>query len=144
MRGPARLPPARTGPDTFPAMAPVDADDIDRILARVDVAVRALGATEVDEPITVELVVGSAGAPESWFVRLDEHGGRAARGPAPDPTVVVRIDDATFAALRSGALDVPGAIDAGRLTVRGDLGALARARPALRALANALAGNAGE
>jgi hypothetical protein len=52
---------------------------------------------------------------------------------------VIHIDEATVADLRSGALDVPGAIDGGRLSVRGDLGALARARPALRVLAAALA-----
>ncbi|HEY3833421.1 MAG TPA: SCP2 sterol-binding domain-containing protein [Acidimicrobiia bacterium] len=114
-------------------------DDLDRLLARVDAVARTIDAADVGaDPITVELTVASSAGTASWFVRLDEHGGRAGRGPAPEPTVVIHIDDHTLADLRSGALDVPGAIDGGRLSVRGDLGALARARPALRALASAL------
>ena len=119
--------------------ADVAPDDVDRLLTRIDAAARAVDAAEVGaDPITVELTVASSTGTASWFVRLDEHGGRAARGPAPAPTIVIRIDEATLADLRSGALDVPGAIDGGRLSVRGDLGALARARPVLRALAAAL------
>jgi hypothetical protein len=118
----------------------VEPDDLDRMLARIDAAARTVDAADVGaEPIIVELTVASAHGVASWFVRLDEHGGRADRGPATAPTVVIHIDDHTLADLRSGALDVPGAIDGGRLSVRGDLGALARARPALRALASALA-----
>jgi hypothetical protein len=125
-------------------MAPVDPEAVDRLLARLDAAVRAgptadAGVAVDAEPVVVELIVESDGNTHSWFVRLDAAGGCAARGPAEDPTVVVRIDGDTFVALRSGALDVQRAIDGGRLTVRGDLGALARARPALRAVAAALA-----
>jgi hypothetical protein len=121
-------------------MGPVAPDDaaeaIDRLLARIDTAANSV--EPIDEPITVELVVESGTTSSSWFVRLDDTGGRAARGPASDPNVVIRIDTDTFASLRSGALNMQRAIDGGRLHVRGDLGALARARPALRALAAAL------
>ncbi|HEY1738401.1 MAG TPA: SCP2 sterol-binding domain-containing protein [Acidimicrobiia bacterium] len=121
-------------------MAPGTSDDVDQLLARIDAAARALDPADVGgDPITVELTVASSTGTASWFVCLDEHGSRAARGPASAPTVVIHIDDATVADLRSGVLDVPGAIDGGRLSVRGDLGALARARPALRVLAAALA-----
>ncbi len=121
-------------------MPPVEPEHLNGLLARIDAAARSIDPAEAaGEAITVELVVESAGTRSSWFVQLDEHGGRAGRGPATEPEVVVRIDDRTLADLRAGTLDVPGAIDGGRLSVRGDLGALAQARPALRALASALA-----
>jgi hypothetical protein len=120
-------------------VAPVAPDDVDRVLARLDAAARAVGGTEhPDAPISVELVVHTADGDRSWFVELDQAGGRAALGPAPEATVIVRIHEDTYDALRSGALDVQRAIDGGRLTVRGDLGALARSRGVLRALGAAL------
>src|SRR4051812_35985044 len=98
-------------------MAPVAPDELDRLLARLDGAAhavgaeRALGATgDAPEAISVELVVHAGSSERSWFVAIDEDGGRAARGPAPDPTVVVRIDESTFDDLRSGTLDVQRAI----------------------------------
>src|SRR4051812_21047707 len=77
-------------------MAPVAPDEVDRLLTRLDAAARAVGAAEhPDEAISVELIVRTGDDDRSWFVELDEAGGRAALGPAPDPTVVVRIDDDT-------------------------------------------------
>lgn len=54
-----------------------------------------------------------------WVVSLAERTAR--RGTAADvPDVVVEADAAALALLLSGGLDVPRALDAGVLTVRGD------------------------
>ncbi len=129
--------------------------DIDALVARLDHSLRTATAGPVgpDAAICVELVVRpetgdgdgdgdgvTSDRSLSWHLRLDEQGGRAAVGRADNPTVVVYLDADTLVQLRSGALNVQRAIDAGRLKVRGDLGALARARHVLQALSSDRAG----
>ena len=74
-------------------------------------------------PNSVAGVIGFAatGALEQgyWVVSLVDRTAR--RGTATDvPDVVVEADAAALALLFSGGLDVPRALDAGVLTVRGD------------------------
>jgi hypothetical protein len=119
----------------------LEGPELDNLVRRVDESLRHLDAAALaGPPVSVQLVVLGATSERSWHLCIDEHGGSsAAVGVLDDATVVVHLDDETVAQLRSGALNVQRAIDAGRLKVRGDLGALARARPALLALAAALA-----
>ena len=66
-------------------------------------------------------VVLDAGQGDLWTVELDGLRGRARRGGAVDPTVVVRGSPATLAAVVGGQVSGVDAFLDGRVTVRGDL-----------------------
>jgi DNA-binding HxlR family transcriptional regulator len=61
-----------------------------------------------------------------FHVRVDDGVSEPEYGPAFEPDLVVETDHETFLSLFSGRLEMPDAIEAGRLGVRGDPEALTR------------------
>lgn len=110
-------------------------------VAELDRRLSALDVPEVPDAVVVEhTVIGDAET--TWHVRLGPDGARAATGPAsPTATPVVRLrsSEATATALRTGELAPRTAFMQGLLQVGGDTEALVAARPALAAVAAAIA-----
>ena len=110
-------------------------------LATLDERLRGL---PVDErrldvlPVVVELHIEESTETLCWHLVVDVDGARVVPGAAETPTLTLRTDLATLAALRDGTTNAQRAVDAGTLRLRGDLNHLAAAGPALGALGAAL------
>lgn len=91
-------------------------------------------ATEATEPsglagadhtlVLQHVVSGGPGGEARYHLRITAGRAKIVRGTAADPDVTFTEDYATAAAIARGQLSAPTALLAGRIRVRGDMGAL--------------------